>query len=81
MRWRRRQEGIDDRHHHGGPDGNVAGVGLGWRGGVLLEGPEDFRNGLETEHPAVPQATGAWFAHADWQQLGLPAPIRKLLQQ
>jgi A/G-specific adenine glycosylase len=36
---------------------------------------------IELPPSAVPQATGAWFANADWQQLGLPAPIRKLLQQ
>ncbi|MES3004277.1 MAG: A/G-specific adenine glycosylase [Pseudomonadota bacterium] len=36
---------------------------------------------IEVPPSAVPQATGAWFANADWQQLGLPAPIRKLLQQ
>jgi A/G-specific adenine glycosylase len=27
-----------------------------------------------------PEAFGAWFAPADWPALGLPAPIRKLLQ-
>jgi A/G-specific adenine glycosylase len=36
---------------------------------------------IELPRSAVPQATGAWFADADWEQLGLPAPIRKLLQQ
>jgi A/G-specific adenine glycosylase len=36
---------------------------------------------IELPPSTVPQVTGAWFANADWQQLGLPAPIRKLLQQ
>lgn len=28
-----------------------------------------------------PEAFGAWFAPADWPDLGLPAPIRKLLEE
>ena len=28
-----------------------------------------------------PEAFGAWFTPADWPELGLPAPIRKLLEQ
>jgi A/G-specific adenine glycosylase len=28
-----------------------------------------------------PEAFGAWFAPADWPELGLPAPIRKLLEE
>ena len=27
-----------------------------------------------------PDAKGSWFSTADWPQLGLPAPIRKLLE-
>jgi A/G-specific adenine glycosylase len=30
---------------------------------------------------AVPAAAGNWFRHAEWPALGLPAPVRKLLER
>ncbi|MBG9389565.1 A/G-specific adenine glycosylase [Caenimonas aquaedulcis] len=36
---------------------------------------------VEVELPgSTLQSAGAWYAQADWDRLGLPAPIRKLLQ-
>ena len=35
---------------------------------------------LKALHAAEPEIAGAWFSSGEWQALGLPAPIRKLLE-
>jgi A/G-specific adenine glycosylase len=37
---------------------------------------------LDTAHPPLhSEESGGWFERAQWQQLGLPAPVRKLLDE
>ena len=36
---------------------------------------------LKDVHVSEPDAPGAWFTPREWPSLGLPAPIRKLLQE
>ena len=31
--------------------------------------------------PLLSEEDGSWFERAQWQQLGLPAPVRKLLEE
>jgi A/G-specific adenine glycosylase len=35
---------------------------------------------VELPHSLEPDALGAWFESLQWQRLGLPAPVSKLLR-